>query len=108
MPDDEALQHILNPASHRGILMRMLRNLHGVYVEREDWERALRSADRILKLSPNKAEALRDRGLGYLGLGHLHGARHDLTRYLQLNPSAPDSDALRERLIDLGRGTRPH
>jgi regulator of sirC expression with transglutaminase-like and TPR domain len=108
VPDDEALQHILSPASHRGMLMRMLRNLHGVYVEQEDWERALRSADRILKLSPNNAEALRDRGLGYARLGYLHGARQDLGRYLQLKPDAGDSAQLRERLIELGASRRPH
>jgi len=107
-PDDEALGHILSPASHRGMLTRMLRNLHGVYVEQDDWERAVRCADRILKLSPTNAEALRDRGLGYLRLGHAHGARQDLARYLQLNPGAPDRDSLRERLVDLSRGARPH
>ena len=108
VPDDEALRHILSPASHRGMLMRMLRNLHGVYAEADDWERAVRCADRVLRLSPNNAESLRDRGLGYLRLGHTHGAREDLTRYLQLNPEAADSDALRERLIGLGRAVRPH
>ena len=108
VPDDEALNHILSPASHRGMLMRMLRNLHGVYADQDDWERAVRSADRVLKLSPNNAEALRDRGLGYLKLGHAHGARQDLTRYLQLNPNADDSESLRERLIAIGRGSRPH
>ena len=108
IPDDEALNHILSPASHRGMLMRMLRNLHGVYADQDDWERAVRSADRVLKLSPNNAEALRDRGLGYLKLGHSHGARHDLTRYLQLNPNAEDSESLRERLIAIARGARPH
>lgn len=108
MPDDEALQHILSPASHRGMLVRMLRNLHGVYAERGDWERAVRSADRVLRMSPGSGEALRDRGLGYLELGHLHGARQDLARYLQLNPAAGDADVLRGRLVDLGRGARPH
>jgi regulator of sirC expression with transglutaminase-like and TPR domain len=107
-PDDEALGHILSPASHRGMLTRMLRNLHGVYVEQDDWERAVRCSDRILKLSSTNAEALRDRGLGYLKLGHMHGARQDLARYLQLNPDAPDRDSLRERLVDLSRGARPH
>ena len=50
----------------------------------DDWERAVRCADRILKLAPDNAEALRDRGLGYFKLGHRHGARQDLARYLQL------------------------
>lgn len=109
VPDDEALQHILSPASHRGILMRMLRNLQGVYGERGDWERALRCADRILRICPDNLDALRDRGLGYLQLGHHHGARQDLTRYLQLHPHAADADALRDRLIGLaGSRTRPH
>lgn len=109
MPDDEALYQILNPASHRAILMRMLRNLHGVYTERDDWERAVRSADRILKLSPDNSDALRDRGLGYLRLGHRHGARQDLARYLQLNPEAADVGSLRERLVEMSSGAlRPN
>ena len=109
MPDDEALYQILNPASHRAILMRMLRNLHGVYTERDDWERAVRSADRILKLSPDNSDALRDRGLGYLRLGHRHGARHDLARYLQLNPDAADAGPWGERLVETSSGAaRPN
>ena len=83
-PDDRALFQILKPATHRAILMRMLRNLHGVYAERDDWERAARSADRILSLSPDNADALRDRGLAYRKMGYRQGARADLARYLQL------------------------
>jgi regulator of sirC expression with transglutaminase-like and TPR domain len=104
MPDDEALYRILHPASHRAMLTRMLRNLHGVYSERDDWERAVRCADRILKLSPENPEALRDRGLGYFKLGHRHGACHDLGRYVQLNPDAADAGSLRERLVELSSG----
>ena len=105
-PDDDALSRILNPASHRAILTRMLRNLHGVYVDAEDWERATRSADRLLKLSPNDADAVRDRGLGYLQLGHVTGAREDLGRYLQLQPRAGDAMDVRRRLIESGGGGR--
>lgn len=105
-PDDEALSQILNPASHRAILMRVLRNLHGVYSDAEDWERATRSADRLLKLSPNDPDALRDRGLGYLHMGHASGARADLARYLQLNPRARDGMAVRTKLVELGGGGR--
>jgi regulator of sirC expression with transglutaminase-like and TPR domain len=104
MPDDEALYRILHPASHRSMLMRMLRNLHGVYSDNDDWERAVRCADRLLKLSPDNAEALRDRGLGYSKLGHRHGARQDLGRYLQLHPEAADAGSLRERLVEISQG----
>ena len=104
LPDDHALFQILNPASNRAILMRVLRNLHGVYTERDDWERAARSADRILRLSPDNSEALRDRGLSYLKMGYRHGAREDLARYLELNPDGPDSGPLRERVVELSSG----
>jgi len=101
-PDDNALLQILDPASNRAILVRMLRNLHGVYAERGEWDRAARSADRVLKLIPDQPEATRDRGLAYLKLDYHKGARADLSRYLHLSPSANDAHAMRERLIELG------
>ena len=108
-PDDDGLQHILNPASNRAILVRMLRNLHGVYREAGDAERAVRCADRVLKLAPDSSDALRDRGLGYLELGHLGGARSDLGAYLLRNPDARDARDVRRRLVAIGRVlTHPH
>ena len=105
-PDDQVLAQILDPAPARAILMRMLRNLYGVYAEREEWDRAARSADRILKLAPEQSEALRDRGLAYLRLDHRAGARADLSLYLRREPDAADAAQVREQLIDLG-GERP-
>jgi regulator of sirC expression with transglutaminase-like and TPR domain len=102
VPDD-ALMDILSPASPRAILVRMLRNLHALYAENADWARAVRCTDRILRLIPDNAEALRDRGLGYSELGHRAGARYDLGRYLQLNPEADDAEAVRGRIIEQGR-----
>lgn len=99
---DEALLRILVPASPRAILVRMLRNLHALYAERGDWARAVRCADRILRLSPDNAEALRDRGLGYLELGHRAGATRDLGRYLRIQPEAEDAETVRDRLVEQG------
>ncbi|HZF99130.1 MAG TPA: SirB1 family protein [Pseudoxanthomonas sp.] len=104
VPDDNALLHILDPASHRAILVRMLRNLHGVYAERGEWDRAARSADRVLKLSPDQPEAVRDRGLAYLNMDYRPGARQDLAHYLNLSPYADDVGALRQRLIEISVG----
>lgn len=103
--DDQALHDILNPASHRAILVRMLRNLQSVYAEREDWPRAVRCADRILKLVPDNPDALRDRGRGYLQLEYLHGARTDLARYLMLNPDADDAQGVRDSLVGASTGS---
>jgi regulator of sirC expression with transglutaminase-like and TPR domain len=100
-PDDLQLIEILAPATHRMILARMLRNLNGLYLERADWERVARTADRLLKISPEAAEALRDRGLAYRELGYAKGAREDLTRYLQVLPNAEDVEAVRAALIEV-------
>ncbi|MBO9717006.1 MAG: SirB1 family protein [Pseudoxanthomonas sp.] len=101
-PDDDTLLQILSPAPHRAILVRVLRNLHGLYAETGQWDRAARSADRVLRLTPAQPEALRDRGLAYLELDYLPGARQDLGRYLELAPEAADADQIRERLVDAG------
>lgn len=102
VPDDSALLQILEPASQRAILVRVLRNLHGVYAERKEWDRAARSADRVLKLVVDMPDALRDRGLAYAHMDYAHGAREDLSRYLKLTPNANDADKVREQLIELG------
>ena len=66
---------------------------------RADFERVARSADRILKLVPDQAEALRDRGMAYAEMGYIKGARADFTRYLQLRPEAGDAETVRMGLI---------
>lgn len=106
-PDDGLLLKILDPAPHRAILVRILRNLHRSYAERKQWDRAARCADRILHLAGDQPEALRDRALAYLALGHTTGATRDLGRYLQLAPQAEDADTLRAQLVELVAGTRP-
>jgi regulator of sirC expression with transglutaminase-like and TPR domain len=98
--DDQSLAEMLAPASHRAILTRMLRNLKGVYQEREDWARALRCTHRLLTVDPHQPTEYRDRGDFYLRLGHTTAAREDLLRYLALAPNADDGDAVRTLLTD--------
>jgi regulator of sirC expression with transglutaminase-like and TPR domain len=105
-PDDRQLLEILAPATHRMILARMLRNLKGLYVEAGDWERVARSADRLLRLGPETAEALRDRGLAYREIGYAGGARADLGRYLQIAPQADDAESVRQALVELSGDRR--
>lgn len=103
--DDQQLFLMLAPASNRAIVMRMLRNLKNLYQEQGDVERALRCADRLVRLVPQHAESLRDRGVLYHQLGHLTAARDDLAGYLTMSPQADDTEMVRALLIDGGRGT---
>jgi regulator of sirC expression with transglutaminase-like and TPR domain len=99
---DQLLTEMLAPASHRQILQRMLRNLLGVYRERGDLERALRCSDRLLTLDPRDLDGLRQRGLLYLEVGHLTGAREDLLRYLAEAPEGAERDQIRAALLERG------
>ncbi|MEO8957852.1 MAG: tetratricopeptide repeat protein [Rudaea sp.] len=100
--DDTSLARMLEPASHRAILTRMLRNLKGVYAERGEWDKALRSSDRLITLDPYQPSEYRDRGNCYLNLGHLRAARDDLQRYLGLMPHADDADEVALQLAQIG------
>ncbi len=100
--DDQQLLDILAPAGHRAILVRMLRNLKALYSEQEVWDKALRCADRLVRLDPTQLEETRDRGLFYLKVGHMAAAREDLSRYLTQRPQAGDAASVRMALIDSG------
>ncbi len=100
--DDQDLARMLEPASHRAILTRMLRNLKSVYSGREQWDKSLRCSDRLLTLDVHQPAEYRDRGQCYLKLGHLRAAHADLRRYLALVPQAEDAEAIGQQLIGLG------
>lgn len=107
-PDDEALIDLLEPSDNRGIIARMLRNLKSIYVDREDWDRALRVADRLVTLK-GSAEDFRDRGLLYRAVGAEAAALRDLRRYLELMPAAGEDEATRGLLAELSsRRDRMH
>lgn len=100
--DDQQLLDMLAPASHRAIVSRLLRNLKGVYAEQETWDKALRCADRLVKLNPEQAEDRRDRGMFYLRVGLGDQALADLRHYLNAVPEAEDAEAVREAMIEAG------
>lgn len=89
--EPELLQRLLIPTPVRGITLRLLRNLQRSWTAQGQWERVARCADRQLCLAPEQTEALRDRGMAYLKMGHAAAARHDLVAYLQQRPDAADA-----------------
>lgn len=93
------IPRLLTPASKREILVRMLRNLKGVYLQKNDFSRALNAIDRIVLVDPTIATEFRDRGAVRQRLGHLQAATQDFRRYLQMAPQAPDAEAIRSLLV---------
>jgi len=93
----------LATADTPGILTRMLRNLLGVYLDRNDHAHALAAAELLLVLVPDSADELRMRGLLYERLECFGAALDDFRRYLELAPGAPDAEQIHERVARLVR-----
>ncbi len=95
------LDQFLEPASHRQILARVLRNLKGIYRDTDKPERLLEVLNRILVLNPQARAELRDRGLLYQRMEAYRAAFRDLSEYLEREPDAPEFEEIRARVMDL-------
>ena len=99
LPQREAdtlpLSQILQAATPRQILARLLRNLKGIYLQSEEAQNALGVMQRMVMVAPHAAEEVRDRGLAYYKLDCFRAALADLQDYLERRPDAPDADEIR-------------
>jgi regulator of sirC expression with transglutaminase-like and TPR domain len=93
-----AIDPLLQPADRRTILVRMLRNLKGLYAHHEQWDRSLEWVNLILALEPDNPEELRDRGIILEKLECPQAAVRDYESYLQLRPQARDREQIRQQL----------
>lgn len=100
-----ALRMLLQPATPREIVARMLRNLKAVYLQSERWQRLLAVQQRLVVLLPGNIEEVRDRGFAYARLDYLRPALQDLERYLEDCPDAEDAMAVESQLSELRQRT---
>jgi regulator of sirC expression with transglutaminase-like and TPR domain len=95
------LSHFLEPATNRQILARLLRNLKGIYRERDKPERLLEVLNRALIVAPDSSAELRERGLVYQRLECWRAALRDFSDYLEREPEAGDLDEVRGKVMEL-------
>ncbi len=88
----------LEAAPARDILVRMLRNLKSLYLDRSRWQPLLDVQQRLLILLPNDMSERRDRGLAFLHLDCPQAALDDLQAYLAQRPYAADAEEVRSKL----------
>jgi regulator of sirC expression with transglutaminase-like and TPR domain len=82
---------LLQPMEKRAILTRMLFNLKGVYIQKENYYKALSIINKILMLNPGTPSEIRDRGLVYMQTSLFAEALADLESYLDLSIAPEDS-----------------
>src|SRR5436309_858572 len=86
------------PATKAQIVVRMLRNLQGIYARREDWAKALAVIDRLLVVEADAPMHVRDRGTVLVKLGELPRGASEWERYLTRYPQAREAAAFKEEL----------
>ncbi|MHB1168210.1 MAG: SirB1 family protein [Longimicrobiales bacterium] len=92
----------LRPAGRKDILVRLLSNLKGIYLNTRDDRRALAATERILLVRPDAAEEVRDRGMLLARLGFADDALQELRDYLTRAPGADDAERVRLLIRELG------
>lgn len=98
-------EDLLKPVGRIDILQRVLNNLKAIYVSKGDSRRSLAVLERLVLLSPDSTEELRDRGLFYLRCQAYAQALMDLSRYAEGAPYAADHEQI-ESIVELLRRQR--
>jgi regulator of sirC expression with transglutaminase-like and TPR domain len=96
----------LEAAGKKDMLVRLLKNLKAIYLNRHDDTRALAAIERILLIRPLATAELRDRGMLLARTGRVGEAIADLERYLDCAPEAPDARRVRNMIEQLARGAK--
>lgn len=90
-------------APKRMILIRMLNNLRLIYLQRQAWGKALEVLSLLLEADSGDADALRQRAAALAATNRFQAAAQDLDRYLEMRPSDPDKDELKDQIARLHR-----
>ncbi|NEP38831.1 MAG: tetratricopeptide repeat protein [Okeania sp. SIO2G4] len=99
----ELQPQFLAKVSKKQFLARMLTNLKGIYLNRNEGLKAIAAIDRILLLFPDAIVEKRDRGVLYYQLNFWAEARQDLESYLVNLPQAEDADIIRQLLASMSQ-----
>jgi regulator of sirC expression with transglutaminase-like and TPR domain len=94
---------LLRRVSKKQIAMRMLQNLHGAYLRRRDFDRAVATLDLMIVGSPGTAAWYKRRGALLVELSRFQAARRDLARYLELEPDAADREEIQKHIEAIHR-----
>ena len=94
---------LLQRVTKKQIVVRMLQNLHRVYVRSKDFARAVATLDLMIAGAPETAGWYHARGVLLIELGRFEAARRDFETYLAMRPKASDRDVVVRQMQWLAR-----
>lgn len=97
-------ESFLKPARRREMLIRLLMNLKGLYLNVSDHPRALAAVERMLLIRPIAPGEIRDRGVILARMGRRKEAVEQLEAYLSVAPHAADTQRIEGMVKDLRAG----
>ncbi len=92
---------LLVGVSKRRMIARLLLNLKSAYLRIQDDHNALAAVERILLMTPEDTDEIRDHGLLLYRLRQHSGALAELKRYLMLAPEADDRETVERHVSEL-------
>ena len=93
----------LAPYTKKQILVRLLTNLRGIYINQHDYGRAIAAADRIDIIGPGIGSNLKNRAWLHTQLNQYRLAIRDLELYLNSVPEPEDSEDVKDSVAALWR-----
>ena len=93
----------LAPVSNRQILARMLNNLKYIYLHKGKIDKAVATMSGIIKLFPDNAAEIRDRGLLYYQTNRWQEAAVDLEYFLKIAPYSEDAETVKMLLSKINQ-----
>ncbi len=91
-------ESFLTTVTKHQILLRMLRNLKGIYLETKNYRKLIPVMDQLVILCPDVPEEVRDRGIIHYQRKAFKLARQDFESFLSVSSDAEDADVIRQHL----------
>lgn len=97
---------VLASSSNKDIILRVMRNLRNLYMQEENWQKALPLADIMVEMDEDQADALKARAAIFDQQECHITALADYSAYLKVSPDSQGNQFIRARVIDLAKCAR--
>jgi len=104
--DKSLAQGVLASSTNKNIILRVMRNLRNLYMQDENWLKALPLADLMVEMDIDQPDALKARAAIYDQQECHIPALADYSAYLKLSPDTVGNQFIRARVIDLAKSAR--